>query len=256
MEQLRTIRDLIKAAFRESGSIPVGEEPEYANFEEARDKLQALFDHVLKNGIGTNLAEISYGTEGMTTPEAKAYDYSSEIDRTFAPENVRLMCNLSSSKVVYLPPNPCDGARFAVIDVQGNFATNNLTINGNGRKIENALSVTLSTDGDNKQWFYRKDLGGWQLLSDITVDGNSPFPREFDELFVTMLALRLAPRNGLATAPETVSTLTEGMRAFRARYSSYKPARSELGLLKLSGTQSAKAFVRDPSVKFSEGWIT
>lgn len=255
MEQLRTNRDLIKAAFRESGSIPAGEEPEYANFAEALDKLQAIFDHVIRNGIGTNLMEVSYGTEGMTTPEARAYDLSSEIDRSFAPENVRLMCNLSSSKTVYLPPNPHDGARFAVVDVQDNFTTYNLTVNGNGRQIEDTQSVTLSTNGDTRQWFYRKDLGGWQRVSDITADSNSPFPREFDEMFVTMLAVRLAPRNGLATAGETVSAMSDSMRAFRSRYTSYKPTPSELALRKLTGNRHQRSFSVDPSVRFTQGWI-
>lgn len=253
---LRTLRDLVNSAFRENGATPAGESPEYENFDEGLDKLLLIFDHVLTNWIGTNFSTLSYGTEGMTNSYAKAYDRASEIDSSYVPENTKLMCNLSTTKTVYLPPAPNDGARFSVLDVQGNFSTNNLIVNGNGRQIENTASITLSTDNLNREWFYRKDLGNWVRVTDLDADSTSPFPKEFDDLFITMLSIRLTPRNGIPTATETVQTMREAMRAFKSRYTSKKFLQSEEGLLRLRSNRGYGLGTSiDPTVNFSLGLV-
>jgi hypothetical protein len=117
-----------------------------------------------------------------------------------------------------LTPSPEDGCRFAVIDRAGNFETYPITIHGNGRNIEEASSVSLATNNLTREWFYRADLGNWVRVTDLTVNDESPFPEEFDDLLVIMLAFRLNPRYGAETRGETAEALNRARRQFRARY--------------------------------------
>lgn len=229
---MTTIRQIIIDAYREGGLVQIGLTPESEELDEGLRKLQAIVKSMFGNEMGAPLAPVSYGSSGVTNAYAKEQDVAPEIDSYYVPSNIRLMANLESAKTVYLPPNPKDGARVAVVDVAENFGTYNLTINGNGRRIQDATSVTLSTNGDNKEWFYRSDLGDWRLIADLTVSSENPFPAQFDDLLITMLAMRLNPRYQAQTAPETVETLTRLRRQFRARYKQTTEESSEAGIVR------------------------
>src|SRR5690606_33021371 len=107
--------------------------------------------------------------------------------------NSQLVVTNENSITVYLPANPSDGARIGLMDPLGRLATVPVTLDANGRTIETAATLTLDTASTTRTWFYRGDLGDWQRISDLTTDGTFPFPREFDDYFVTMLAARINP---------------------------------------------------------------
>lgn len=234
---MSTIREIIIDAYRESGIVATGEEPDADQLDEALRRINVLYDSLFGNELGENLVVVNYGRNNITNSFGISEDISSEIDSTFIPTNLRLMLNIGEAGTLYLDPNPRDGARLGVIDSSGNLATYNLTINGNGRKIESAVSVTLNTNGLNREWFYRADLGNWTRVTDLLVGDTSPLPSEFDDLLSTMLAIRLNPRHGAETSNEMLETLKRARKMFRARYSQVTEQDSEMGLYRLPSTK-------------------
>ncbi len=230
---MTTIRTLISDALRESGILALGDTPEAASEDEGLRRLNVLIRSLIGNELGEQLDSIVFGTNGVTSPLSDVDDYQSVITSNYAPSNIRLVANLSAATSISLDPNPQDGARFAVIDASDVFSSRNLVINGNGRSIENAASVTLSTNGTNSEWFYRADLGNWARVTDLALDDESPFPIDFDDLLITLLAMRLNPRYGQQTGPETNLALTRSRTQFRARYSQNTQGELDLGLTRL-----------------------
>jgi hypothetical protein len=51
-----------------------------------------------------------------------------------------------------------------IVDPFRRLAAFPVTLDGNGRTIENAATLVLNTNGLNREWFYRADLGGWKKL--------------------------------------------------------------------------------------------
>jgi len=49
-----------------------------------------------------------------------------------------------------LPANPSVGDHISVKDASGSFATNNVTVTGNGNTIDGATTLVLSTNNDSK----------------------------------------------------------------------------------------------------------
>lgn len=213
-----SIRDLVTKGLREAGIVEVGGIPDAAEIEEGLDMLQGLFSSFFGNELGEQLMSLNYGTSGLTNTYAIAHDQSPLVDNVYIPTNVRLVLNVDSNKTLFLCPTPMDGTRLAVIDNAGNLATNNVILSGNGRKIESADSVTLNTNGVNREWFYRADLGDWVKVIDLNLNDISPLPREFDDFMTTALAIRLNPRYGAQTSQEMGDILNRAKKQFRARY--------------------------------------
>lgn len=231
---MTTIRTLITDAYRESGIIPVGEELDADIFEEGLRRLNALYDSLFGHDLGEPLLPLSYGTSGVSNTYALEEDVAPEILSSYIPANVRLILNIDEAVTLYLPPNPDDGARFQIVDNAGNLATYNVTLDANGRRIEDALTVTLATNDLNRSWFYRGDLGKWVRVTALEADDESPFPAEFDDFLVTLLAYRMGPRHGAQTADSTIEVLKRMKKLFRARYKQKTEQPSELGLYRLT----------------------
>jgi hypothetical protein len=213
---MTTLRQLVTDGLRESGIIAVGATPDGDEFEEAFARLQ-------------NLITSLYGYE-LGDP-FQTLDYEDVSD--CVPANCRLIVDAEQALTIDMPLNPRDGARFGIIDNAGNFATYNVTLDGNGRKIETTDTVVLSTDSLNREWFYRADLGTWVRVSVLTESDESPFPSEFDDFLITMLASRLNNRYAAITGTETYELLKRMRVRFRARYRQVSEQMSDLGLLRL-----------------------
>lgn len=235
---MATIRQIITDAYREGAIIGIEETLDTEKFAEGLRRFNVLFDSLFDNELGEALVPVNYGINGMVNPYALGADNSAIIDDMYLPSNYRMIVNISEATTIYLDPNPRDGARVAVADNSGNLATYNLTLNGNGRKIEAAASVTLSTNSLVRQWFYRGDTANWVKVVDFIDGDSSPFPDEFDDFLVMLLAVRLNPRHGATTSPEMIEALKRSRRAFRHRYRQSKFVRSELGLLRLTGNKT------------------
>lgn len=200
---MTTLRQIIIDAMRESGTIAVGMTPDGEEHVEALRRLQTIISNLFGHELGEPLQSVNH-------EDIRDYD---EV-----PVNLRLVFNNEGGQTILLKKNPRDGARLGVIDNAGNFATYNTVVKGNGRKIELADLITLNTNLVNREWFYRADLGNWARVTDLTASSENPFPKEFDDFLVTLLALRLNPRYGIETKQETVDVVRRMRSQFRARY--------------------------------------
>lgn len=114
----------------------------------------------------------------------------------FPPGNVRVLMTLTADTTISLQQDPDDGARMRFINLDSS-STFSLTIEGNGRLVQSATSVTtLATALDGVELLYRADLGGWQTVIDLVSATESPLPQLYDRLLALGTYIYLAPRHG------------------------------------------------------------
>jgi len=226
---------IVTSAYRESNLLAISADPTTAQVTEGVTLLNQLFYSVFGDELGENLQALPVGRNNISVPGGyPGYDTLPFSDWAI-PDNTRVIANLSGAQTIYLNPNPNDGARLAVLDKSGNFSTNNLTIQGNGRTIGGTTSVVLSTDNIAREWFYRADLGDWKQVSDLVAADTWPFQMKYDTMFITMLAMRLNPRYGTQADPQTVQAMRDGLKKFRAQYKQKTPVDSDPALYRLTG---------------------
>lgn len=216
------VSDIIKQAYREANLIPLGQTPSTNQTTEALSLLNSIIMSVIGNEAGQSLEELIIGGD---------FDQM-DLITDYIPDNVRLVFNLEDGPIIMgLDPYPKDGQRFAIVDTSGDMSTNTVTFNANGRTIEGADSITISTDYMYRQWMFRSDTGNWVRIAELVSSDTFPFPSEFDDFFSILLAIRLNPRYGQSMAPETMEAFKRSRSQFRARYSkiNYVP-QLDLGL--------------------------
>ncbi len=229
---MTTVSQLITDAYRESNLIAVNSSPTSPEQTEALRLLNRVVKSLFGNEMGDPLDTIPLGKGNTQTPSNVPF-YMDDMLDYYVPKNTLLQCNLETPVTVRLDPSPQDGSRLHVVDASGNFATNSLTIYGNGRLIENSTNITVSINGLSRQWFYRNDLGTWVRLSDLELSDESPFPEEFDDLLIGQLSLRIAPRQGVSLSEATGATLQRLEKKFRAKYKQSQEVPSEHALTRL-----------------------
>lgn len=209
------VSSILLQAYRESNLVALGTAALSANQEaEALARLNALIASVLGWEAGENLKQWPVGTAGYFDPPASIRRDVWENP----PINSTLVLNLTQAETIYLPKCPSDGARIAVQDLRANLATFNVTLNGNGRLIEAAANLVLNTNSLNRTWFYRADIGDWRRVSTLVAADEMPFPVEFDDMFIILLAIRLNPRYGRKMDDQTALILRRAQRMFTTRY--------------------------------------
>lgn len=223
------LSEIIQQAYRDANIIPVGASPTTAESTEALKRLQVIIGSVLGNEAGEGLSPFPIGSNGVTTSWVPSVP-------SYIPLNTRLNCNLSAAQTLYLHPDPQDGSRLAVVDAKGNFATYNLTLNGNGRKVDGAATDVLSTNSQSIQYFYRADIGDWKVItiSSMVAGDTFPFPEEFDDMFIVLLAMRLNPRNSQPISQESMLMMERSRDQFRARYAQTIATPADPGVRRLS----------------------
>lgn len=215
---MTTASSIITDAYREAQIVPITGTPTALEIVEALGRLNNLILSTIGNEAGNDFFDLIIGG---------TYDQSSCCS-PWIPEDTRLVLNLTGTKTLYLHPDPTNGTRFSIVDNARNLATYNLVLNGNGRRIEDSNTLTLNTNGAASQWMYRSDLGNWvKILSLVALDG-MPFPAEFDDYFITTLAMRLAPRNSVEIQPATIEALKRSRSQLRARYNKPRQMRSDV----------------------------
>jgi hypothetical protein len=252
---MATLRKIITDAYRESGIIQKGSNPDADQMQEGLDKLLMLIENVFGEEVGSHYQDVNYGDDGVNGTYSVDSNREVFIDNSYARPSYRLLVNSTSAKTIYLDPAPYDGARFSAIDVGMNFTTAPITINADTRKIEGAQSVTLSTDGASVAWFYRADLAEWVKIAPLTLDSDCPFPFQFDDYFMMKLATRLFPRYLVQTSNETMMHYREIQRKFKTRYSTTQEMNSETALYRLRGSRYLDYFIEDSSIRFNRGII-
>lgn len=209
---------IITDAYRESNLIPMGNAPTTNQQTEALGRLNTIVLSTVGYEAGDGLDDLNIGG---------SYNQSALVS-VFIPDNARLLLNLSSPMTLNLDPEPFEGQRLSLVDVGGNLGTYNVILNGNGRKIEGASTVTMSTNSDTRQWMYRADIGTWVKITTLVYTDAMPFPAEFDDYFITMLAMRLSPRYGQTMSSESVAAMKRARSLLRGRYHAWREVASDL----------------------------
>lgn len=229
------VSEIIQRSYRELNLIPIGTEPTAAEQSEGLTLLQGLCSSVYGNEMGEPLGLFPFGQNNVAVPSGYPWGNGYPPQEWWMPLNMRLVCNQTAAVIdppVYLNPAPQDGSRFGVIDASNNFATFPLTISGNGRTIEGStLPVVLNTDGVKRDWVYRADLGDWKRVSPLVLGDDWPWPDDFDDMFVIMLAMRMATRNSQPLSQESAAAMERSRTQFTARYTQVIPTPVDPGLL-------------------------
>jgi len=214
--------DIITRAYRESNLVTLAAGESTAQQTEALPLLNEQLLSTLGFEAGAEISDLNIGG---------TYDQSAYCS-TWVPANARLVLNLSAAASFKLDPQPYEGQRLAIVDAGNNLATYNLTLDGYGRQIESSSALTLSTNGDNREWLYRADTANWVKITALATGDTMPLPQEFDSYFTTRLAMRLNPRYGQALPQETVAELKKIENKISARYRKPRPRQDmPIGLL-------------------------
>lgn len=209
------VSEIITQSLRESNVIAISASPTPDEATEALDRLQSVVLSVLGNEIGYVLEDWNVAT---ATSILKPSGFAAPTSGFTVNPQSRLICNLTEETTLNLDPQPQDGQRLAIVDAKNNFSTFNLILNGNGRLIEGSTSQTISTDLTRKQWVYRSDQSNWVTVDPITSGGEMPFPEEFDDYFIILLAMRLNPRFGRPLTEESALRMKQQHEQLLMRY--------------------------------------
>jgi len=255
------VSDIINYAFRQGNLIASGATPTDAQSAEAVFYLNNIVSSVLGNEVGENLVAFPIGNSGVVRPATYPGWTGTPDNNWFVPENTRIMLNLDQPiDGLYLYPNPDDGCRFGLIDVAGTLATYPVTVYGNGRLIEGATSLTLNVNSTDTEWFYRADTGNWQKVLPLILSDTFPFPVDFDDYFITALAIKLNPSYGTQLDAATTSEFRSSRGQLTARYTQTEPQNSELGLIRLSKMATDRDYWGhgyrgySSNTMFNQGW--
>jgi len=234
---MTTVGQIIIDAYRQSNLLSINSNPTDIQNTEGLRYLDRIVRSIYGNEAGELLEAFPIGRNNIQAPAGYPWYDQTPYPDWFVPMNKRLILNLDGPATIYLHPNPDDGARFGILDVSGNLSTYPLTIFGNGKLIDGLNEEVFSTNGVNQEWFYRADLGNWVTTVPISdLAGTFPFPEEFDDLFITYLAMRLNPSYGMQLNPQIQDVLRRAKEQLRARYHTVIQTHSEFGLLRLPQT--------------------
>lgn len=213
------VSEAIKAGYREANIIVIGESPSDDENAEALSRLNDFRDALFGSELGENLEDWAVPPpsaqsaipENLVSPNLGSTWYL--CPRT----NSRLLVRALVATTIKFPENPNDGSRIAFVDIGSNSV--DLTLNGNGRLIEGQpLLVDTPQAFAGKQWFYRADLASWEAVEDLTLADNLPLPREYNDLFICYVAIRMSPRHSQEVSEKTVAVFDKLLKQAKARY--------------------------------------
>jgi len=193
-----TCLDIITDAMRELGVLGIGKDPKASEADYGLTRLQRIVDGMFGNGVGLSLAEV-------------------EIDGTAdLAADTRNLCSLTTAATLTLPDSPKSGARIQVKDMLGNFASHNVTLDGNGRLIEGTATKALNTNSTDTTWVYVGDSANWVKVQTLAL--TDPLALGDDDFFTLALAKRMAPAFGAKFTSE--DALLRAANRIRARFPS------------------------------------
>jgi hypothetical protein len=213
---MTTASDIITRAYRDPNIIGTGKTPTAAEVTEALPLLNTIIQNAFGRVVGEYPEDWPLGTF-YTAPDGKQYPFWPNSSKPqpqtwrYPPQNSRLITRLSSATTVYLEPYPDDGAVYDIVDNGNEWSTNVLTVDANGRTIEqddgtfaNTYAISTAPAGPLKL-VYRADTSRWVRVPVLDDSGEGaeimPLPTEFDDWFSISLAARLCPRYS-KTLPE------------------------------------------------------
>lgn len=226
---MTTIAQIITDAYQANNLIALSAIPTAAEQATALRTVNRMFKSLFGNEIGDKLSDGVLSVGGITYPD---YAYSYPINTFNVRANTRIINSSTAAVTIYMPTNPSAGSRVSFVDLTGTLATYPVTVNGSGRLVETALTKVLSTNLEADDWFYRDDLAAWQKVSSLALTDAFPLPEEFEELFVSMLVLRLDPAKNVAFDEQIGFILKQMVRKLRSRYRQTIEQPAEIGILR------------------------
>lgn len=212
------VSEAITAGYREADIITIGTEPTEDEYAEALGRLNDFRLKLFGSEFGENLEDWPVPTPtGVGVPENLV---SPDLSSTFylMPRvNSRLLVKVTANTTIKFPENPTDGSRVMFRDVGSTSV--DVTLDGNGRLIDGqATQVDTPQMFNGKQWFYRADLGSWQVVATLALTDTLPLPEEYNDLFICYIAIRMSPRNAQAASDDTKGLFKELLKQAKARY--------------------------------------
>ena len=230
---MTTANDIITRAYRDPNIVGVGKTPTTAEVAEALPLLNTIIQNAFGRVIGEYLEDWPIGTF-YTSPDGAQYPFAPNNARPdpevwrYPIQNTRLLTRLTAPITVYFEPYPAAGAQMQVVDNANDWETNPLTIDANGRTIEQddgtfASTLTLSTTPASTLYFvYRAELSRWVRVPTLDNMGTGteimPLPDEFDDWYSINLAARLAPRYSKAMPEMLVAVAMDLESQMKTRY--------------------------------------
>lgn len=212
---MTTALTIITDAMREGNIIGAPATPTAIQQTEGLRRLNTLVASVFGGDVGEDLVDWPVGNIGVAAFWQTMWN---QQVWQYVPKNARIIANQTTPQTLYFPVQPNDGSRVQLLAENADMVTNPITLSGNGRKIAGAQTVVINTSPFTRTWFYRAELGDWAVLSTLLISDDLPFPLEFDDYFVTMLAMRLNPRYGKTMDEQTARRLTDQEQQINARY--------------------------------------
>lgn len=253
---MSTVAEIIEEAFREASLVTELQSATPTQTRQALSRLQSVVNSAYGFEVGEPLTDWPIGLEGIHQPQGVIW---SQIEWERPRINVRLVAASSTAQTIYLPSQPYDGTRVGLIDPAGRLAAAPITLNAQTRTIEGAQTFVANTDALQKIWFYRADLGNWTPITPLAFSDDFPFPPEFDDYFITSLAMRLEPRYGRSITAETTAALQRSMTMLQARYKQSENVGVAPALLNLAAQYNGqdnytRPFYGSPEQLGDRGW--
>ena len=212
---MTVVADLIEKSFFEAGLTTELQHATPTQTRNAMDTLANLVKFLYGGVAGEYFTQWPLGNYGRSA-NSRPID-NTQVDH-YPPINSMLVAVNEQAITVHLPVEPSDGARIGVIDPFNRLATYPVTIDGNGRAIGGAAQAVVNTNGSAPIWFFRADLGNWVLITPLLITDEMPFPEEYDQMFILMMAMRLNPAYGRNISSVQAGWLKEFRQQFTARY--------------------------------------
>lgn len=200
---------IITAAYRESNFTSQGGTLTTEEQTEGLALLQSLVDSFHGIVVGTRLKPWYNPYPFNSSPDVRNYPASagqyatlSEKDLAYPPANSRVFLRTTTAKTIYFQYAPEDGALMQIIDAG---FTGAITLDANGMffgtsGVDRSVTLNPAVGGGSRvpkrTYMFRGDLAAWVQLDNLVYTGENPFPAEFDDFWITLLAMRLAPRFG------------------------------------------------------------
>ena len=227
------VSEAVTYAYREANLRPIGSTPTTAEMSEGIYRLNALWEAFKGGEIGEQLSDWNLPTVQRTATQNTDFmnlDYSDNLTAFDQPgtsgnygqnvgnwpaQNSRIVSRITADTVLWFPQFPSDGAHMGYAD---NGASATLTIDANGRKIEGALTITLVAGSEPREWLYRADRAEWVLQEELIASSDLPLPREFNDLFVCGLAIRLCALDTVKPQDSTLAAYTKILKRAITQY--------------------------------------
>jgi hypothetical protein len=215
--------ECISAAFREADVTTIGTTPTDAELAEGLALLNGFVTRLFGTEFGENMQDWPLPPQAGQFPNAPGVPdnlVQPIMGDTWylAPRvNSRLLLKTTSGVTIKFPEAPFDGSQIAIVDVGSN--STEITLSGNGRLIDGQQTLVDTPQAfSGKRYFYRSDIASWQEVEALALDDPLPLVADFDDLFITYLAIRLAPRNAQSTTDETAKVYQDLLKKARTRY--------------------------------------